>query len=123
MRQSLSCRSVHVVTILRLMQPTSPPTRLCVISILLLAIGAGAAQAANPAAVTPSPEQVKFFETHVRPLLAEHCFSCHGDQKQKGGLRLDTVEGLRKGGKNGAAVVPGKPAESKLILAVSYKDE
>jgi hypothetical protein len=73
-------------------------------------------------AVTPV-EHVRFFEERVRPILVEHCLECHGEKKQKGGLRLDSREGLLKGGKDGKVVVPGKAAESKLIVAVSYKDE
>src|SRR5262245_32405732 len=51
-----------------------------------------------------------FFETKVRPVLAEHCYACHSPQakKPKGGLLLDTLEGMRKGGDTGPAVVPGK---------------
>src|SRR5271154_4369842 len=55
-----------------------------------------------------------FFEQNVRPLLAEKCYSCHGDKKQKGGLRLDSIEAILKGGESGPAVVPGKPDDSLL---------
>ena len=54
----------------------------------------------------------QFFEQNVRPLLAENCYSCHGDKKQKGGLRLDSLEAILKGGESGPAVVPGKPDEA-----------
>ena len=66
-----------------------------------------------------------FFETKVRPVLAEHCYACHSAQakKLKGGLLLDTLEGMRKGGETGPAVVPGKPDESLLIQAIRYDDE
>src|SRR5688572_6968152 len=107
MRQSPSCRPGRVVTILRLMQATSPRLWLCVVSALVLAGGAPCGNAAEPAGM--SGEQTKFFETHVRPLLVEQCYSGHGEKKQKGGLRLDSAEGVRKGGKNGAVVVAGKP--------------
>ncbi len=53
----------------------------------------------------------------VKPLLQEKCFSCHGALKQQGGLRVDTVASLLKGGDGGAALVGGKPAESLLIDA------
>ena len=61
-----------------------------------------------------------FFEQNVRPLLAENCYSCHGDKKQKGGLRLDSLEAILKGGESGPAVVPGKPDESLLVEAINY---
>ena len=67
-----------------------------------------------------SPEQIEFFEKQVRPLLVEHCQKCHGAEKQKGQLRLDSREALLKGGDTGAAVVPGKPDESELIKALRY---
>ncbi len=65
----------------------------------------------------------EFFEKQIRPLLAEHCQSCHGDKKQEGGLRLTSRDTLLKGGETGPAVVPGKPDESRLIRAVGYLDE
>src|SRR5215467_1264254 len=51
----------------------------------------------------------RFFEQSVRPLLVESCYSCHSNSKQKGGLRLDSLEAILKGGDSGAALVPGKP--------------
>ncbi len=63
----------------------------------------------------------QFFEQSVRPLLVENCYSCHGEKKQKGGLRLDSLEGILKGGESGPAVVPGKPEESLLVVAVNYE--
>ena len=62
----------------------------------------------------------RFFEQSVRPLLAENCYSCHGAKKQKGGLRLDSLEAILKGGESGPAVVPGKPAESLVVEAINY---
>ncbi len=64
-----------------------------------------------------------YFEKQIRPLLVEHCQSCHGDKKQEGGLRLTSRESLLKGGETGRAVVPSKPEESLLIRAVGYLDE
>jgi hypothetical protein len=67
----------------------------------------------------------EFFESRIRPVLVEHCFDCHssGAKKVKGGLLLDSVEGMRKGGETGPAVIPGKPDESLLIQAVRFDDE
>ncbi len=62
-----------------------------------------------------------FFEQNVRPLLAENCYSCHGDKKQKGGLRLDSLEAILKGGESGPAVVAGKPEESLIVEAINYE--
>ena len=66
------------------------------------------------------PLQEKFFEQNVRPLLAENCYSCHGPKKQKGRLRLDSIEAILKGGESGPALVPGKPDESLLVSAINY---
>src|SRR5436190_9715059 len=66
-----------------------------------------------------------FFEKKIRPVLTEKCYKCHSadSEKIKGGLTLDTREGIRKGGENGPAVVPGKLEESLLIEAVRYANK
>ncbi|HWB54772.1 MAG TPA: DUF1549 domain-containing protein, partial [Tepidisphaeraceae bacterium] len=61
---------------------------------------------------------LEFFEKQIRPLLAQHCYECHGEKKSKGGLRLDVAAGWQRGGDSGPAVVAGKPDESLLIAAV-----
>ncbi|MDF1737947.1 MAG: PSD1 and planctomycete cytochrome C domain-containing protein [Verrucomicrobiales bacterium] len=63
-----------------------------------------------------------FFETRVRPLLAEKCFSCHGEEKAKGGLRLDHIDAILKGGESGPALVKGDPENSLLIEAILRSD-
>src|SRR5688500_5233697 len=68
----------------------------------------------------PPPEQIRFFETSIRPLLVERCQKCHGAKKQEGSLRLDAREHLLKGGDSGPAVVVGKPDKSLLIHAVRH---
>ncbi len=72
-------------------------------------------------AQTPDPA---FFEAKIRPVLASSCYSCHSSKMKSpmGGLVLDTKAGLRKGGATGPAVVPGKPAESRLLTALRYTD-
>ncbi len=61
-----------------------------------------------------------FFEKAVRPVLVERCLPCHGADKAKGGLRLDTRANVLKGGDGGAAVVPGRLADSPLVAAVRH---
>jgi hypothetical protein len=72
-----------------------------------------------------TPQELQFFETKIRPVLADHCYKCHsaGSEKIKGGLVLDTKEGWVKGGDSGPAIVPGKPDDSLLIRAVRYKEK
>ncbi len=67
---------------------------------------------------------VEFFESRIRPLLANKCYQCHSRQskKVKGGLLLDSQEGLLKGGDSGPILVKGDPDQSLLIKAVRYKD-
>ncbi|MCA9088946.1 MAG: PSD1 domain-containing protein [Planctomycetaceae bacterium] len=87
---------------------------------LLASIGASCF-AAEPSEVN-SVENLKFFETHVRPLLAQHCLECHSSESQKGGLRLDSLAAILKGGESEeAAIIPGNPEESPLISAVRYE--
>ena len=67
---------------------------------------------------------VEFFETKIRPVLVARCVACHSadPKKRKGGLALDSREGLLKGGDSGPAVVPGDVEKSLLVKAVRYGD-
>ncbi|HVX10574.1 MAG TPA: PSD1 and planctomycete cytochrome C domain-containing protein [Pirellulales bacterium] len=67
--------------------------------------------------------QSEFFEKHVRPLLVKRCYDCHGRDTAESQLRLDVKSGWERGGERGPAIVPGDPAASLLIRAVSYRDE
>ena len=69
-------------------------------------------------------EELKFFESKIRPIFAEYCYKCHSaEEKIKGGLQLDNRAGLRHGGDSGVVLVPGKPAESLLVTAITWADE
>jgi Protein of unknown function (DUF1553)/Protein of unknown function (DUF1549)/Planctomycete cytochrome C len=81
----------------------------------------------GPAGRAADPD-FDFFEKKIRPVLAEHCFKCHSAEveragKLKGGLFLDSRDGVLKGGETGPAIVAGKPAESRLIRALRYDGE
>ena len=90
----------------------------------VLCLGASGLMPAQAEEEAPSAEEVKFFEAKIRPVFADYCYKCHSaDEKIKGGLQLDTREGLRHGGDSGPAVVPGKPEESLLWTAISWQDE
>ncbi len=69
-------------------------------------------------------EQTEFFETKIRPVLADTCYRCHSADagKSKGGLTLDSRDAMLKGGDTGPAVTPGDPAKSLLVKAISYSD-
>src|SRR5688500_14714807 len=71
-------------------------------------------------------DSVEFFEKKIRPVLAERCYKCHSAsaEKLKGGLLLDTREGILKGGETGKpSVVPGDAEASLLIEAIRYGNE
>ena len=75
------------------------------------------APAAPPEETPPSPSYIVTEE--VSAILSSRCYECHGAEKQKGGLRLDTEAAMQAGGESGAPViVPGKPADSRLIQLV-----
>jgi cytochrome c553 len=94
--------------------------------LALLSATAGLAiwPAVSPAAApneTADAAKVQVFESKIRPLLVNNCYNCHSaDTNAKGGLRVDDRNGLLIGGDRGPAVVPGEPAKSRLIEAVSY---
>jgi hypothetical protein len=71
---------------------------------------------------THGRNQDLFFEARIRPLLIDNCLKCHGEEKQKGGLRLDSQAAILKGGKKGLILTPGQPENSRIIAAVTYKD-
>lgn len=76
----------------------------------------------SPVIASDERSQAKFFETHVRPLLAAECYDCHGPDKAKAGLRLDHLDFILTGGDSGPALVPSDPASSLLIEAVHRTD-
>jgi hypothetical protein len=81
------------------------------------------AQPANKAPAAALAMQAEFFERSVRPVLVERCFGCHGPQKQRGGLRLDSRAGLLKGGDNGPVVELANLPASRLLKAIGYEDD
>src|SRR5262249_14440371 len=87
------------------------------LTALLTCLGALRCPAAEK---KPTPEQARWFESKIRPLLADRCVKCHGPKKQKGELRLDSRAALLEGGDQGPAAVPGAPEKSLLITAVQY---
>ena len=92
-----------------------------------LAVAATAVPFTAGAAAPSDLAQLDFFEKKIRPVLAEQCYECHsaGAKKLKGGLMVDTADGLLKGGDSGPAIVPGKPEKSLLLETMSHetKDE
>ncbi len=91
-------------------------------SILLTALwlGSGIPARAQTAAPPATPEDIAFFESKVRPILADKCYVCHGDKAQKGGVRLDSRAELLKDASSLKVVVPGNPETSALVHVLRY---
>ena len=63
------------------------------------------------------------YAADIKPIFEKSCFKCHGEEKQKGKLRLDSLEATLKGGDDGKILEPGKSAESTLVHSVARLDE
>lgn len=98
------------------MPPLSPPFR------LLPSLALGLLMLSTSQAQTDEAK-AEFFEKKIRPLFAANCFECHGEKKQKGGLRLDSRAAILEGGDLGPALVPGDVEKSTLIQAIRYKSD
>ena len=77
---------------------------------LAVCVGSTALSAAEPTKVD--------YARQIKPLLSQHCVSCHGEKQARAKLRLDTAEAALKGGKHGPVIVPGRGAESAIVLAL-----
>src|SRR5262249_730179 len=99
---------------------TLDPRRYCVMnrvrSIVVLHV-----LAAAPTALADGKNPT--YVDDVLPILRQSCTSCHGDDKQKGGLNLASFANMQQGGWSGAVVVPGDPDKSRLYLLMAHKDE
>ncbi len=70
----------------------------------------------------PPDEQLAFFESRIRPVLAEHCYECHNSSgRAEGGLAIDHRAGLLQGGDRGSIVVPGRPQDSRLLAVLRHE--
>lgn len=79
-----------------------------------------------PSSTTAADERTDFFEKKIRPVLVAKCYSCHSadaakKRRLKGGLQLDTRAGIRAGGENGPAVVPGNVKKSLIVDALRHE--
>ena len=58
----------------------------------------------------------------IKPIFEKSCFKCHGEEKQKGQLRFDSLEATLNGGENGKVVEPGKSEKSVILIGVARLD-
>ena len=78
----------------------------------------------SPVKAAKNASDIEFFESRIRPVLAQDCYECHQSKgPQKGGLALDHREALRRGGDSGPVIIPGQPRESLLIQAIHQTSE
>ena len=95
--------------------------RSCFVGLLLLAWASVAALPCG-AADALTETQLEFFETRIRPVLVEQCYTCHNStERAEGGLAVDQRDAFLKGGDRGAIVVPGKPAASRLLAILRHE--
>ncbi|MEL6895948.1 MAG: PSD1 and planctomycete cytochrome C domain-containing protein, partial [Planctomycetota bacterium] len=88
--------------------------------LVLFAAGSGGIAAQSTGATIA--EKREFFESRIRPVLVEHCYTCHNASvRHESDLAVDSRDGLLAGGDGGAVLVPGKPAESRLLLTMRHQ--
>ena len=92
---------------------------LCTATVVAPAIFAEVDTSKLPA---PAKKENVTYEKDVKPIFEETCVRCHGTDRQKGGLRLDSLEAVLKGGEDGKVVVPKDSAKSPLVIAVAQAD-
>jgi len=98
-------------------QPNSFRRACGILGLLLAWVSPGA-----PRGACGAEDDLRHFESRVRPLLVDRCGKCHGAKTQWGSLRLDSRAAILKGGDTGPALVPGQPDQSLLLKAVRGTD-
>lgn len=90
-----------------------------------LPFGATLSDSGRRAALADEQAALRLFDERILPALKQHCFECHSAKAEevRGNFRADTKEGLRKGGDNGPAIMPGDPERSFLLRTMSYKED
>jgi hypothetical protein len=94
-----------------------------ILTVTVVAAGwAGAAKIDISKLPPPASKQGVTYAADIKPLLDASCIRCHGGDKPKGGLRLESLEGVLKGAKEGKVVVVGDSTKSLIVLATSQLD-
>jgi mono/diheme cytochrome c family protein len=75
----------------------------------------------HPVAAQAAPGSVEYYNTKVKPIFEANCFKCHGGENHRGGLTIDTMAGLLKGGHDGPVIVVGHPEQSLLIKLIRHE--
>ena len=93
--------------------------------ILVGVVGSGlSALAAIDLSKLPAASSQKdvTYDKDIKPIFEASCFRCHGEKDHKGGIRLDSLEGALKGGKEGKIIEVGKSEKSQIVIAVAQLD-
>src|SRR6056297_461083 len=113
-----SARRRLIFSIARGLRCASLPFRCASFLLAGMLVGGGGNMAIH------ADEKTDYFESHVRPLLVQHCYECHSAEagEASGELRLDSAAATLAGGSRGPALVAGDPDESLIIRAVNYSE-
>jgi mono/diheme cytochrome c family protein len=100
-------------------------TKLIVLSLMTGLLAATAAGEAKSKAdlsklPPPSPTTGLTYSGNVKQVFEASCVKCHGPERSKAGLRLDSRDNALKGSEHGKVIVPGKSAESQLVHSIGY---
>jgi mono/diheme cytochrome c family protein len=100
-------------------------TRPCLFAVALVvsaSLNASAADAPIDVSKLPPPasKQKVTYTTDIKPILDQSCVRCHGAEKPKAKLQLDSLEGVLKGGESGKVLKPGKSAESPMVHSITH---
>ena len=98
-------------------------TAIALLGVLVASTSATRAEVDLSKLPPPAARKDVTYEKDIHPLFEASCIRCHSGDKPKAGLRLDTLESVLKGSKEGKVVIAGKSKESPLVIAVSQLDE
>ena len=91
------------------------------VAATLLTVHAAEKTKIDPAKLPPASDKKNVtYDADIKPIFEQSCVKCHGEQKPKGKLRMDSLEGIMKGGEDGKVVVPGKSTESMVMANIAH---
>lgn len=95
-----------------------------ILAVALAALGAAAAEKVDESKLPPAAKKEGVtFDTDIKPIFEKSCVKCHGAEKPKARLRLDTLDWTLKGADGEPVLAKGKSAESALVHAVARLNE
>ncbi len=97
-------------------------TRLFISAVLALGVSTAVAEVDLSKLPAASAQKDISYAKDIKPIFEASCFRCHGEKQKKGGIRLDSLEAVLKGGKEGKIVEVGNAVKSHLLLSVSQLD-